>query len=280
MISKTIIISSPENSGRGILTLQIEDDILSIRIRLYNINKLNKTTKIGIYHGGQVYSANLLEKNGSYTSSMVGNFDINQDFYAALIDTVDNHVILSGGTYAGYYFNDNSVFSNIENLENSTPQKEYSYNEECCDKCSNCKYKEFFYNSNKLTQATDFEPEENENIEEKSENIENNYIFQSILPQFQYIFENYNADEQLNNLIPESKFVKITENGEEYSIGAIYEQEEIKYICYAVKANYNTPAPEELGENYQWLPIEKEDPLSEGFYIVFQDAKDLKILKL
>ncbi|MBQ9795510.1 MAG: hypothetical protein IJW36_00925, partial [Clostridia bacterium] len=76
------------------------------------------------------------------------------------------------------------------------------------------------------------------------------------------------------------KFVKIEENNEQFSIGAIYEQDEMKYICYAVLKDYNTPAPQELGEHYQWLPLDKEDPLSEGYYIVFQDAHDLKIVDL
>ena len=54
----------------------------------------------------------------------------------------------------------------------------------------------------------------------------------------------------------------------------------MKYICYAVFETYNTPAPEEIGEHYQWLPIDKEDPLSDGYYIVFQDTADLKIVEL
>jgi hypothetical protein len=105
-------------------------------------------------------------------------------------------------------------------------------------------------------------------------------ILSSITPQFKYIFENYSPNEELISLLPNSKFVKINEHEDEYSIGAIYEQEEIKLICYAVKCNYNEQPPSELGEHYQWLPIDKEDPLSEGYYIVFQDANDLKILKI
>ena len=60
----------------------------------------------------------------------------------------------------------------------------------------------------------------------------------------------------------------------------IYEEDEMRYICYAVMCTYNQPAPKELGDHYQWLPLDKEDPLSEGYYIVFQDAQDLKIVDL
>jgi len=311
MKSKTIILSSENQKGRGILTLFQENDLLQCRIRLYNIEKLNRFCKIGIYHEKQVYSANLLEKSGVYSSSMVGNFNIDNDFYTAIIDTSkENEVILSGGTYAGFFFNDQSVFNKFERIEKENPNTNlYDYeettqplnnannelqteNNQCsqpCDKCENCVYKEFFYshqsesieahNNTQTPVETNNKDINNEILNEKSQE-ENESIIQAILPQFQYVFENYPQDEILNNLIPNSKFVNIKENNENYSIGGIYDENTLKYICYATLCNYNTPAPKELGEHYQWLPLDKEDPLSEGYYIVFQDAQDLKIVEL
>ena len=345
MKSKTIILSSENEKGRGILTLFHENDLLQCRIRLYNISRLNRFCKIGIYHQKQVYSANMLEKNGVYTSSMVGDFDIDQDFYTAIVDTANNNdVVLSGGTYAGFYFNDNSVFndefannsnysntflnddSNSYNLlykddnnfsaavknklevesinitENTTTdnhENQYNINkntcqsnennsncENDCEKCKGCKYKEFFY-----SQTTTFDLKENVNSDEpktnkqvepihQSNNFQQKTIVESLVPQFKYVFENYPQDEILCNLIPNSRFVKISENNEEYSIGAIYQEDEMKYICYAVRCDYNSPVPTEIGPHYQWLPLDKEDPLSEGYYMVFQDTQDLKIVDL
>ena len=80
MKSKTIILSNEHEAGRGILTLYEENGLLECRIRLYNINKLNRYCKLGIFHQNQVYSANLLEKNGVYTSSMDGEFNIENHF--------------------------------------------------------------------------------------------------------------------------------------------------------------------------------------------------------
>lgn len=305
MKSKTIIISSQKENekGRGILSIIQEDDLLKFRLRLYNINQLSRYCKLGIYHQNEVYSANLLEKNGVYESSMVGNFDIDQDFYSAIIDTANNNnVILAGGTYSGFYFNDYSVFEKdpyttknenvFKNIEKENPNTNiYNYNDTCttntnCNNCLNCKYKEYFYSHNNLDITPNTISNETVNntplVEEEITPTEKDTksIIQAIIPQFKYVFENYTADETLNNLIPNSKFVKINEHNEEYSIGAIYDDENMKYICYAVLCNYNTPAPQELGEHYQWLPLDKEDPLSEGYYIVFQDANDLKILEL
>ena len=103
---------------------------------------------------------------------------------------------------------------------------------------------------------------------------------QNIINQFDYVFETYPQNEEINSLLPNGKFVTIQENEEEYSIGVIYNNEKIKYLCYAVKSTYNTPAPKEIGEHYQWLPLDTLDPLSDGYYIVFQDTEDLKILDL
>lgn len=300
MKSKTIIISNIERNnqnGRGILTLYQEDDLLKCKLRLYNVKKLNRYCKLGIYHNNEVFSANLIDRNGFYESSMVGNFDMDTDFYAAIIDTSENNaVILAGGTYAGYYFDDNSVFDNLQNNDDNTINSTLNIDDKIAeDKCANCEYKKCFYessnelksiniennlNEDKKIETTVSNTDKNENSEAAKDTNTAPTILESIIPQFNYIFENYPADTDLNSLISNSKFVKLNEGNEQYSIGAIYEDEQIKYICYAVKCNYNSPAPEELGNNYQWLPLDREDPLSEGYYIVYQDAVDLKIVEI
>ena len=329
MRSKTIIISNVDHSsnlqssGRGILTLYQENGYsLKCKLRLYQMEKLNKFCKLGIYHNEKVYSANLIDKGECYECTFSGEFDINSDFYTALIDTsMGNKVLLGGGTYAGYYFDDSSVFSDLDSVENAKDGEKKSVDSDDFElmRCANCEYKKCFYsganyqNENinngsetahknalynddsagkfvtnlKNDSAFDEQIEagnnlqnDNENADEKKDMAQRTNILDSIVPQFKYIFENYPADEDLNRLIEHSKFVKIGENGEQYSIGAIYDNEQIKYICYAVRCDYNASVPEELGKNYQWLPLDQEDPLSEGYYIVYQDALDLKIVEI
>ncbi len=287
MKSKTIILSSPDgkSTGRAILTLTMDDELLKCKIRLYNMAKLNRYTKIGVYHQEQVYSANLIERNGCYESSLVGDFNMDADFYTALIQTdKNNEALLAGGTYAGFYFNDNSVFNEngIKDYNEDKIETEAINDELCeensCNQCEHCKYKEYFFAHAQDDDKENNTPQISPTPDEKVEDV--NSIINDILPQFEYIFENYSADQELNNLIPNSKFVQINETNEHYSIGAIYERDELKYICYAVKTEYNKPAPIEIGKYYQWLPLDNEDPLSDGYYIVFQDAKDLKIVEI
>jgi len=306
MKSKTIIISAPEeNNTRGILTLFQEDDLLKCRLRVYNLEKISRFCKLGIYHQNEVYSANLIERNNVYESSFVGSFDIDQDFYVALIDTEkDNQVLLAGGTYQGFYFNDNSVFLESENFSNpqrkQIAKQEKKSEEKCeenCDKCENCVYKKAFYLKAETKDLNTEKPLENSGLEKvlqtKERNVSKEKIAEktlskqeienfvaSIVPQLEDLFRIYPQNVDLNNLIENSKFVQINENGEQFSIGAIYSDDEIKYICYAVKREYNIDPPDELGKNYQWLPKDAEDPLSEGYYVVFQDVADLKIVEL
>ena len=166
MKTKTIIISSQkENSNaRGILTVFSENGILSCRIRLYNVNNLSKFCKLGIYHENEVFSGNLLENDGVFTCSIFGDFDIDKDFYSAIVDTSNNNeVILSGGTYAGYYFNDDSVFNDLTYdvepvpvVDSDSPEVASSHDCSDCEKCSNCEYKKYFFeNDIKIITAYD-----------------------------------------------------------------------------------------------------------------------------
>jgi len=306
MKSKTIILSQEKSNGRGILTLYMEDELLKAKLRLYDIPQLSPHCKLGIYHNKEVSSANLIYKFGQYSTSFVGNFNMDNDFYTAIVDTGNNNaVVLAGGTYAGYYFNDNSVFNNLNdsnNITNSSFEEEpeqYISSEdtnkqlnntqlkmenttasECLQDCSKCKYKEYFYSNNPLPNLINQQASQPNPIKEEPEQKLSTSVLENLIPQFDYILSHYPENSELNSLIENSKFVTIEGNVDSYSLGAIYLENKLKYICYAVKCNYNTPAPEELGKFYQWLPINSEDPLSEGYYIVYQDALDLKIIEV
>ncbi len=375
MKSKTMILQSQTDnkSGRAILTLTQENDLLTTKLRLYSFAPLDANAKLGVYHNNQVFAGNMLFKDGAYISSLVGDFDINADFYCAVVDTLNNNTpLLAGGTYGGYYFDDTSVITN--NLNNCyspnkiTPARETAsqnaqpnharqqpnspINQESCQNqcndatnandcgnnefatnsnactnhnyvdstnncgnnefatnanpCIGCKYKEYFY-----TQQPQAEPQTNNiNNINKQKNVSSNKsnqesqtiklttenqtlptdenqdkdkapsIIESLIPQFDYIFKTFPECEELNNRIENSRFVSITEGNSTYCLGAIYKDNEPEYICYAVPAAYNAPVPEELGAHHQWLPLDPEDPLSDGYHIVYQDAHDLKIIEV
>lgn len=344
MKSKTLILQSQttNKAGRAILTLTKQDDLLTTKLRLYSFAPLDAQTKLGIYHNNQVYSSNMLFKDGAYISSLVGDFDMNDDFYCAIVDTSTNNTpLLAGGTYAGFYFNDTNVITS--NLNNSfspnkiTPARETAeqknnlsparpledlnaefenafpnHNEEflptnnqhnCpstnqstsinqpqaeqnCNLCANCKYKAYFYSQQTDTHtnqasANENNPQNNEtNVPAQPAESKIPSIIENLIPQFDYIFKTFPDCQELNDRIENSHFVTITEGNSTYCIGAIYKDDQLEYICYAVPTSYNAPVPEELGNHHQWLPLDPEDPLSDGYHIVYQDAHDLKIIEV
>lgn len=322
MKTKTIILNG-ENGGRGISSIYVEEGILNCRIRTYGIENLTPTCKIGIFHNNKTYTANLISRNGSYITSFTGDFNIEKDFFIALIETEqDNKVVLKGGTYAGFFSNnlnqddedenqlidkflneDENVDSNeIENgfnkISNLDQNSDNFVNtkKDTCDRCENCVYKQAFYNSqtnqNDLKQISVEEelttPLTNnanellysleENVKQSETSTDEKVDIKSILANINEVLKNYPEDKTLNKMIENGKFVSINENENEYSIGALYDGENIKYLCYAKKCRYNEKAPDELGKHYQWIPLDKDDPLTDGYNIVFQDITDLKII--
>ncbi len=336
MKSKTMILQSQTNnkSGRAILTLTQENDLLTTKLRLYSFAPLDANAKLGVYHNNQVFAGNMLFKDGAYISSLVGDFDINADFYCAVVDTLNNNTpLLAGGTYGGYYFDDTSVITNnlnncyspnkitptretatqSNNPINASQQQQTNSQQPCQNQCDNannvnpcigCKYKEYFYTQqsqqSQPTQQNNADNIATNNLPKQSEQQSNHIlaekqtkpdsepastsktptILESLIPQFDYIFKTFPECEELNSRIENSRFVTISEGSNTYCLGAIYKDNQPEYICYAVPTAYNAPVPEELGTHHQWLPLDPEDPLSDGYHIVYQDAHDLKIIEV
>lgn len=355
MKSKTMILQSQTSnkSGRAILTLTQENDLLTTKLRLYSFAALDANAKLGVYHNNQVYAGNMLFKDGAYISSLVGDFDIDADFYCAVVDTMNNNTpLLAGGTYGGFYFDDTSVITNNldkcyspnpitpareTTTQNTQPNCARQQPRESADEsnnlnpCAGCKYKEYFYtqqptpnNANNCPaaqssqQTDDNHSPQNQQFQQSAAKLNKDFdlnqanktqsntenqsnapaaettvqpanspepaatptIIESLIPQFEYIFKTFPECEELNTRIENSRFVTIAESGNIYCLGAIYKDNLPEYICYAVPATYNAPVPEELGAHHQWLPLDPDDPLSDGYHIVYQDAHDLKIIEI
>ena len=84
------------------------------------------------------------------------------------------------------------------------------------------------------------------------------------------------------SIIPFSKWVKIDyeEKGEYYVVGLMYENDEIKYVCYGVPSIYKEEPPKELNGFCQWLPIDTLKQEGFGYWITYQDAKTGENVKM
>ena len=111
--------------------------------------------------------------------------------------------------------------------------------------------------------------EELKNINFSSENF-----FESMSEQINDLFNKYPSEPNLENLVPNSKWVKIDyeNNGNYYVLGLIYEDIELKYIAYGVPGEYAENAPNGLSNYSQWLPLNPQNPTDEGYWVMYQNA--------
>lgn len=105
-------------------------------------------------------------------------------------------------------------------------------------------------------------------------NITSHNFYNMIAEQLQELFDKYPREYNLEKLIENSKWAKITYDNENkpYVVGIIYENDDIKYICYGVPGSYDTPQPNELIGYSQWLPTDIADPYNNGYWVMYQDA--------
>lgn len=117
--------------------------------------------------------------------------------------------------------------------------------------------------------------------EDSSLTEEQSTFLNDIIYQLDEMFAKYPADDILNSIIPDSKFIKVeNENSNPYVLGVIYEDKLMKYIAYGVPAKYNSLPPNDFGQNYQWLPLNPNDVMSDGYFLIYQNALNGKIVQL
>ena len=122
--------------------------------------------------------------------------------------------------------------------------------------------------------------EEDEKLEEiidneiNKENKNSHEFYNMIADQLDEIFSRYPRESNLEILVPNSKWAKLdtdTEN-KHYVVGIIYYNDEEKYICYGVPGSYHIEPPIEIRKYSQWLPTDPQNPYTNGYWVMYQDA--------
>ena len=95
----------------------------------------------------------------------------------------------------------------------------------------------------------------------------------SIKRELDELFASYPEDKTLCGAFQYSKWVRLkgTEDAPSYLVGALYEEEKVKYICYALAAQDKDTPPEEIKKVCSFVPISCLVD-AEGFFVIFQSA--------
>lgn len=292
---KSLVLLGVKNEDeKAVLSFEQEGDMIAGRVRLYNFpNEPSGILSLGIYSKGKVQKAGL-----SRASSMLYKFKVEslpENFSCAVVNfyKADVKPILYGSTegnedkeaqvgkvmasaFEEYHSADevkdmldkNSIDYTDEykkELEREIDKEMQKSQDNCCD-CANCKYKKAFYER--------LECQENSikscNVEEKKEE---KTFFDEIKGQILPLFEKNAREEFLEDIIPNSKWIKIDyeEEGDYYILGLIYEEGKIKYLVYGVPGVYQKNPPNEISGYPVWFPLDKERKESFGYWLSYQD---------
>ncbi len=104
-------------------------------------------------------------------------------------------------------------------------------------------------------------------------------FYEKIKDKLDDLFVNFEQCNDLNERLPNGKFVKIhyAEN-KFYYVGKIYENSQVKFICYGVERHFNE-IPNEILDKFSFIPLSNYDLKGKGFCMIFQEAKTGEIIK-
>ena len=314
-MSKTLLLSPQRqtngvNTPRGIITIDCSRGLLSGKLRTYNLVINTTEVVVAVFHNGKVEKAFLKPiERGAYIFNLAGDFDDLTDLYFALVWAKD--ILLSGGLIANsiadiesllnqgegqdydeesekdveQYFMQQENIAHIENIETSaniSAPDAMSYIDNVNLDMSD---EQVYPIPNGVASETkDIEEEDVSTNDTKNANKEGKVedFFSSISEQVDELLAKYPEDEQLNAIVPDAKFIKIenNESSESYILGVIYQDGEMRYLAYGVPSNYDSEPPEELKGKCQWLPVDPSDPLTDGYYVIYQDTKSGELVNI
>ena len=293
---KSVVLSDVENSNKkAVLTLQECENGLDGTLRLYNFSReLDGVLSLGLYVNQKVYKAGLTQTGQMLYKFFVGLPQIPAVFSCAIVNfqNANPKPILYGSSEGnsdniyGEIISEIAQTNSYERAKNvldrhgvefeEKQQIEEEIDEAVCGKnCENCVYKKYFYEHTAEKQT--------EQEEAKKSVDKEPVFFDRLKPQIEKLFEKNPIEENLQSIIPNSKWIKVEyeDDGDFYVFGLIYdESDQVKYVCYGVPAVFETEPPKELSGFPTWLPLNAENKEGFGYWLTYQDAETGEAVKL
>lgn len=276
---KNIILTSAngEKNLKGILTLENTKNNTLVNLKTYNLLGFNKLI-LGIKAGGELYKVELTNEENYLIEK---NLNLNEKISAVVLNVENQKTeILIWGSNETNRVWKNSILYDLDLNDDEEDEKTNLVTETEKVKTNNM-VNNFMANDDYETDeeietivdnAFESEPLEDENTTEENKNNKSDFL-SSIENQVEELLNSYEEEKALENLIPNSKFVKVNSSGDNFYIfGVIYENNEIKYIVYGLPGEFSVKPDDEYRNYYQWLPLNPENPEGYGYYLMYQDA--------
>ena len=303
LAKKSIVLTSASDGDeKAVLSIQCDNNMLTGKLRLYNFGvEPRGIISLGIFDKNRVIKAGLTKISSMLFSFQTQLEKIPDKFSCAVVNFVGGEPapILYGNSEGicdkeDIFENVISALSGVKSVsETEKVLDKYGIDfdddekdiidktitqciNEKCDSCENCKYKQFYFSHYKAFQQEEQEEPVDNNLEDSKKTF-----FQEISSQVEKLFEKNPPEEYLQDLIPESKWVKVQfeDSGDYYVFGLVYQDEELKYVCYGVPGVYQKQAPRELSGYPVWFPLDDSKREGFGYWLTYQDAKSGESVK-
>lgn len=273
------------NMSNGILTLEKNNDTVSATINC-DI-KESSSLALGLNIDKKIYKYPLTSNMQTFTINTSPNFSFDDKISCAVVDLSNlAHPQLVLG--ASFINNDSLVDAfqeeqraKLYEIDDSQIQKEID-KELGCKNCSECQYRECFYKEEPITKQskTIMDTVETESLEtptkinqDEIKDTDEQTFYDRIKNQMDDLFQQHQPEEILEEILPNSKWIKIELNNENYyALGIIYQDTTPRYIGYALPQDSAGQPPEDIKEYAQWLPVDITQPTKNGYWLVYQDV--------
>ena len=104
--------------------------------------------------------------------------------------------------------------------------------------------------------------------------------YRAVKGEIDALFQNYPRDQTLVGAFSCSEWVRVKgeENAPQYLVGVIYDDDKVKYICYALLAEDKSSPPEEIKDACTFVPVSALTG-AKGFFVIFQSATTGECIK-
>ena len=309
LYKKSVVLSGVDGSlKKAVLNLDYKNSGVSGELKLYNFaEEPMGVLTLAILSGGKVHKAGLT-RVGYMEYRFLGVLsEIPANMSCAVVSSESGKTkaLLLGAADSLNTF-ENVLLENLSVLKETSVKKvekvlesqlgEYEDQEEleetiseemekaCPHNCLECQYKKAFYEGAEeenlaSAQSTKTDDLKDEIIRGKlrvPEQKEGITFIDEIGQQIKGLFDAYPAEEVLESIIPNSKWVSVDFNGDgkTYVVGLIMEDGDIKFISYGVPGEWSETPPANFNEEARFLPLDISDPKGRGYWLTYQDAFD------
>ncbi len=286
LFKKTIImVSANGGAEKAVLNIQNQGSLTSGKLKIYNTRLEGGIYVLAFYDNNKVTKCALTQKLDEWTFSTEEKVDLDKSFCALVnIKNATAFPIVVGSANSQAVSKQSQALSRCVNeLEEKTELKaeevkqilddnQIDFDEEekevieqaisqhlGCEAhhCADCKYREAFY----------------QEIDE--EEAQTPSYYSQVSDQLKELFDTCEKESALEEIIPNSKWARVDTlgDGNYWVIGLIYQNSELKFVCFGVPGTYSSSSPQELEGICRFVPLDDTRPYEEGYWITYQDSQ-------